>query len=252
MLVNENGLCFFQFQHFANFPGVRHGMFTRIGGYSQGRYEGLNVSAAVGDDPGCVAENRRAIASWAGDADLIFLKQVHGPKVQVVDDPSFKTPHANLIGDAMITRLKGAFLVIQTADCQAVLIVDPIKRVIANIHSGWRGSVHNIIGQTVQRMSDIFSCRPRDLLAGIGPSLGPCCAEFVNYQREIPEKFWQYKDANDHFDFWAISHMQLRKSGLLEGNIKVSDLCTRCRSDLFYSYRRRKTTGRFASVIGLT
>jgi copper oxidase (laccase) domain-containing protein len=123
--------------------------------------------------------------------------------------------------------------------------------VVANVHSGWRGSIQNIIGRTVDTMKQHFDCRPDGIIAGIGPSLGPCCAEFIHYETEIPKEFWGYMDSDDHFDFWAISSDQLMKAGVPEPNIESSQMCTRCRTDAFYSYRAEKITGRFAAVIGL-
>ncbi|MBT8350952.1 MAG: laccase domain-containing protein, partial [Deltaproteobacteria bacterium] len=81
--------------------------------------------------------------------------------------------------------------------------------------------------------------------------LGPCCAEFVNYQNEIPEKLWTYKNDSNYFDFWALSSKQLCDAGVLKENIYSSEICTRCNTDLFYSFRGEGITGRFAAVIGL-
>jgi hypothetical protein len=100
-------------------------------------------------------------------------------------------------------------------------------------------------------MQQHFGCRPNRILAGIGPSLGPCCAEFINYKTEIPREFWRYKGPDDHFDFWAISFDQLLNAGVRAKHIESSQICTRCRTDEFFSYRAEKTTGRFAAVIGL-
>jgi copper oxidase (laccase) domain-containing protein len=122
--------------------------------------------------------------------------------------------------------------------------------VVANVHSGWRGSLKNIIGRTVNIMGTL-GVRPPDIIAGISPSLGPCCAEFMNYKQEIPKKFWVYKDGDDHFDFWSLSRDQLGNAGVLPENVCLSKMCTKCCTDLFYSYRGEKTTGRFAAVIGL-
>ena len=151
----------------------------------------------------------------------------------------------------MITDLPGRHLVIQTADCQAVMLYDPRRRVAANVHVGWRGSAANIIGHTVARMVAGFGCRPTDMLAGIGPSLGPCCAEFKNYRREIPSEYWRYRHAGDLFDFWALSRDQLTAAGVPPAGIHVSGLCTRCETGRFFSYRAEKRTGRLAAVIGL-
>jgi hypothetical protein len=123
---------------------------------------------------------------------------------------------------------------------------------VANIHSGWRGSIPNIIGLTIQTMIKEFDSDPKNLLTGIGPSLGPCCAEFIHYRTEIPKAFWSYKNRKDCFDFWAISKDQLTEAGIPSNHIVSSNLCTRCRTDLFFSYRKERLTGRFATVIGIT
>ncbi len=186
---------------------------------------------------------------------MVYVNQNHGENIlvftQTDPDNTGVIESETRIADAMITDIPGKFLVVQVADCQSVLIHDPCKRVVANIHAGWRGSVRNIIGRTVDVMKTRFGCDPSDLTAGIGPSLGPCCAEFRNYRREIPEKFWKYKSRTNHFDFWSISTDQLAAEGLLPERIAVSGVCTKCRTDLFFSYRGEGTTGRFAAVIGM-
>jgi YfiH family protein len=137
------------------------------------------------------------------------------------------------------------------ADCQCILLYDPEKKVIANIHSGWKGSIRNIIGITIDKMIDVFACNPCNINAGISPSLGLCCAEFINYEREIPIDLWKYKNEISHFDFWSLSYDQLISAGLLAENIYISKICTKCNSKIFYSYRRSQRTGRFAGFIGL-
>jgi hypothetical protein len=156
-----------------------------------------------------------------------------------------------LEGDAMVTSIPGIMPVIQVADCQAVVVHDPVRQVVANIHSGWRGSVGNIVGKTVAAMKQTFGCRPADMVAGIGPSLGPCCAEFIHYRTEIPPALWRHRIGERHFDFWSMSLAQLKDSGLAEEHVRIAGVCTRCRTDLFYSYRAEKTTGRFAVAAGL-
>ena len=153
--------------------------------------------------------------------------------------------------DAMVCSEKGIALVVQVADCQPVLLYDGVRQVVANVHSGWRGSVKDIIGRTIAVMQENFGCRPRDIIAAVGPSLGPCCAEFINYKMEVPEILWKYKDDAERFDFWSISREQLCQAGVLSGNIHLSKICTRCNTDRFFSFRRERTTGRFAAVIGL-
>jgi YfiH family protein len=253
ILVHQNGVSFYQFESLSQFPEIWHGIFTRRFGCSTGPFESLNVSFGLGDKTSHVKANRRVIARAIGTNDLVYAHQVHGDQVLILD--SEKSGDAKQIlgtGDALVTDALGKFLAIQLADCQSILLYDATRRVVANIHSGWRSSIRNIAGRAVHVLQKQFKCRPADIIAGIGPSLGPCCAEFVHYRKEIPEVFWQYKTATDHFDFWAISCDQLADAGVLRENIEVSNICTRCNTAVFFSYRGEGRTGRFASVIGLT
>jgi YfiH family protein len=249
-LVKEDGLPYFRFRHLSSLPGIRHAVFTRHGGNSTGPYQALNVSFSVGDDPEAVRKNRGRIDRLM-ETTPAYARQRHGTCVVVIGpEPAGRAGHPPE-ADAMITDVPGRHLVIQVADCQGVILYDPVRRVLANVHSGWRGSVQNILGATVDAMAEGFGCRPADLVAGIGPSLGPCCAEFVNYRQEIPETLWGYRVGLCHFDFWTLSVDQLRQAGVPALNIETSGLCTRCRTDLFFSYRGERTTGRFAVAAGL-
>jgi polyphenol oxidase len=250
-----DGIPYFEFPNLAGITGLRHGVFTRRGGCSEGPYQSLNVALSVTDNPEDVGKNRAAIEKVMGNRRIIFIQQVHGSRVVVFSQTERGGYDAGLRGmeegDAVISNIPGMRLAVQTADCQAILLYDPVRRVVGNVHSGWRGSIQNIIGQTVAMMRETFRTRASDLLAGIGPSLGLCCAEFIHYRREIPKFLWHYGIGNNHFDFWAMSRDQLQLAGVPEENIAVSNFCTRCRTDLFFSYRAEKTTGRFAAVIGL-
>lgn len=250
-----NGVTVLRFPNLARFADIRHAVFTRRGGFSKGAYRSLNIAFGVGDDDTDVKRNRRLMSRCLADGDLSFMHQVHGTDVLTMDqseDCNAVLPQTEgNVGDAMVCNIRGRSIVVQVADCQAVLLFDPIKRVVANVHSGWRGSINNIIGLTVARMQQSFGSRPCDLVAGIGPSLGPCCAEFINYTDEIPETLWAYKTDVNYFNFWAISHDQLSDAGVPADNIHVSGLCTRCNPELFFSYRGQRRTGRFAAVIGL-
>jgi len=251
----QNGTSFFQFDHLAAYAEINHGIFTRSSGCSNPPFHRLNVGQGIGDNRSHVEKNRRIVAECMQAEELVFLDQVHGSRVLTLSRHHGGLPGCGaaqaLIADAVVTDMPEKFLVIQVADCQSVLLYEPDRQVVANVHSGWRGSILNIIGRTVDAMQDHFGCRPDRVRAGIGPSLGPCCAEFVNYKSEIPANFWPYKDSNNHFDFWSISRDQLMQAGVAEKNIESSQICTRCRTDDFFSYRAAKTTGRFAAVIGL-
>lgn len=252
---HEHNLSYLEFPHLSEYADIRHGIFTRQGGFSKGCYQGLNIGMGTGDSLEHVLQNRAAISGCMGHSELVFANQIHG--TGIITHSSGKSAGNGLLltntesGDALITDAPGKSLVIQTADCQAVLIYDPVQKAVANIHSGWRGSIQNIIGLTVQAMIKEFKSNPNNLLTGIGPSLGPCCAEFIHYRSEIPKALWTYKNRTDCFDFWAMSKDQLTEAGIPHNHIVSSNLCTRCRTDLFFSYRKEKSTGRFAAVIGV-
>jgi YfiH family protein len=246
MLKANNDIPFLAFPNLKRFPEITHKIFTRQGGCSHTPYHTLNIGFGVGDQAHCVRKNRRIISNALDQGDLVFIRQTHGKKVRIVTEAKVA-----LTGDALITRIKNKLLVIQVADCQPVLLYDPQLKVVANVHSGWRGSIQNILANTVRVMHKTYGCEPRGLIAGIGPSLGPCCAEFINYKTEIPQPFWRYKNSADCFDFWHISQDQLCRAGVLKENISISGLCTRCNPNLFFSYRGERITGRFAAVIGL-
>jgi YfiH family protein len=255
ILTHKNGASFYRFENLARFSEIRHGIFTRHFGCSTGPFESLNVSFGLGDKAAQVRQNRQVIARAMGSNNLIFAQQVHGDQVLILNPDNFAGAEGCEpvlgTGDALVTDASGKFLTIQLADCQSILLYDARRRVVANIHSGWRSSIKNIAGRTIHVMQKQFKSRPADIHAGIGPSLGPCCAEFVNYRKEIPEQLWSYKTAGDHFDFWSISRDQLTDAGVGSENIEVSNFCTRCHTALFFSYRAEGQTGRFASVIGL-
>ena len=250
-LVDINGVRLYRFPRLATFPGLIHGVFTREGGVSSGPYRSLNVSLAVGDLTFRVQENRRRVQETLGLQELINATQVHGLHEIVVSGgqnaPGGTAPEA----DILITAQPGLGLLIKQADCQPVMFYDPERRVVANAHCGWRGQVAGILAATISRLALHFGSRPETLHASIGPGLGPCCAEFRNYQREFPPELWKYQVRPNYFDLWQLSFDQLTALGLKPENIEVAGLCTRCREEDFFSYRRDGITGRQAAVIAL-
>jgi len=248
----DHGVRLCRFANLSGFDRLSHGITTRLGGCSAPPFDSLNLGQHVGDADDRVSANRRRVWRRFTAAKPVFLQQVHGNAVHVIDGQGNPLNAASAgAADAVVTDQPFHLLTILVADCQPVMLFDPVRCVIANIHSGWRGSVINIIGRTVAVMQKRFGCLPADIRAGIGPSLGPCCAEFVNYREEIPEALWSYHVSNHHFDFWAMSRDQLLQAGLLPGRIEIGGLCTRCRHDLFFSYRAARRTGRMAAIIGM-
>jgi YfiH family protein len=249
-----NGLPVYRFPLLDDCPGLQHAVFTRLGGVSSAPFESLNVSYDTGDDAGKVRENLRRIKEAAGSAFLVYARQTHSGTLLALHarlplDPEIPYPLEGV--DGFVSGVPGLTMMVKVADCQGVLLFDTKRRVAAAVHAGWRGSVQNIVGTAVRLMAAEFQCRPADLIAGISPSLGPCCGEFRNWPQELPEHFLPYQVRPTYFDFWAITRAQLTEAGVPGENIEIAGLCTRCHPDVFYSYRGERRTGRFAVTIGI-
>ncbi len=275
-----HGLQLLELVPFLKFPWLVHGFSTRPGGVSSLESEKvLNLGFMEWDTRENVLENRRRFQSALGDSDLdlVPLKQIHSDVIRVFPGPATESCK----GDASATNHPALLLAIQTADCVPILLVDPKKRAVAAIHAGWRGTLARITQKAVGQMQFEFGSKPSDLLAAIGPSIGPCCYEVA---ADFVTKFTaQFADAADYFDEprsgeepnplqWLNMkppghqpppknvHLDLRKAnrsqlvsaGLLSKNIYVSDLCTACHTSLLFSHRREgPLSGRLMSAIGL-
>jgi len=249
-----NGLRIYRFSIFQSVPELSHGIFGRQGGVSQEAFSSLNLSFSVGDEQERVVHNRSLLMDALEVDSIHSLKQVHGKEVRIIQDGQ-AAPHPfqpeTVSGDILMTDKPGLGLLIKQADCQAIVLYDPEHRAVANVHCGWRGNIGGVIRETISTMRKIYGSRPSRLLAGIGPSLGPCCAEFVNYRTEIPPQYWSYQVRRNYFDLWRMSRDQLRAEGLPEKNIEVAGICTSCETSHFFSYRKEKKTGRFGTMIAL-
>lgn len=202
------------------------------------------------------------------DADLehykpIRLHQVHGTHVQPVPKAPISTLLNAIEGDALVTDVPNRFISIGTADCVPILLVDPIKRVSAAIHAGWRGSVQNIVGKTVQKMITVYGAKPDNIFAGIGPSIQACCFEVdsdvvkaleqtSHSQAVLHQETEKKKYGKWQLDLVALNRLHLLEAGLSAAQIAVAGLCTSCLPNLFYSFRRdKKRRGNMASGIML-
>ncbi len=251
-MLEPGGLSCYRSPLLTAFPELTHACFTRRGGVSLGPYDSLNLSFQVGDRPGAVTENRRRVREALGLKVLASANQKHGRREIVVAGEPRPGPDGECeAADILFTRQPGVGLLIKQADCQAVVIYDPGRRVVANIHCGWRGQVQNVLGPAVARLQELFGCRPADLYAAISPSLGPCCAEFRHFRQEFPPEFWPYQTRPHYFDLWRLSLDQLLAAGLKEARLALAGLCTRCGATDFFSYRRERITGRQGTVIAL-
>jgi polyphenol oxidase len=189
--------------------------------------------------------------AFSSAGEVFFLRQVHG--CRVVEPPWSEPPEA----DASIAHQAGELLAIETADCLPILVVDPVNRRVAAAHAGWRGTAAQVAQAAVAALVDGGS-NPADLLAALGPAIGPCCYEVG---RDVEDafgsagaKFFLPGSSNrKHLDVVAANRAQLLEAGLVSTNIDALDLCTKCREDLFFSYRRDgANAGRMISVVGFS
>ncbi len=237
------------------------GFSRRSGGASRGKIEGFNFGFRVGDDPENVLKNYRLLAD-----DLSFdlsravcARQTHTSNIRIVTSADcgkgiFQVDSDIRDIDGLITNEKGIALIIFTADCVPLLFCDPVKGVAAASHAGWRGTAQNIGGRTVRLMAEKFGSDPRDIIAAIGPSIGPCCFEVDRGTAENFAERYRIPKPNDkfHVDLWAANRDMIAAEGVPTENIYISEECTICNSDKYYSYRTHKEhTGRQIAVIAI-
>lgn len=191
------------------------------------------------------------------DFKLVFLKQVHSDVVHFVDE----IPKGNLKGDALITRLPKIFLIIKTADCLPVLIVDERKHIIAAVHCGWKGTQKKLLEKVIQGLAARHGSNPRTLLVAFGPCIGGACYEVGedvkrSFEEEgFPQDFFENhprKEGKYLFDLRKANVFQLINRGIRKENIIVMDICVHCKKN-FHSFRRdREGADRNFSFIALS
>jgi hypothetical protein len=280
LVKRSRGLQIIQLAPFLELPWLVHGFSTRPGGASLlGEERVLNLGFMEWDERETVLRNRDIFESAipASDFSLVSLKQIHSDVIHRISWPS---PECRK-GDASLTSDSALLLGVQTADCVPILLVDPQKHAVAAIHAGWRGTLARITQKTVGRMRMEFGSKPSDLLAAIGPAIGPCCYEVA---ADFVSKFTaQFADAADYFDEplsgeepnplqWLnrkppghqpppknvhldlpkANRSQLLAAGLRPNRIYPSNLCTACNLTLFFSHRKEgPSTGRLLASIGV-
>ena len=232
--------------------GVAHGFSTRPGGISQGMWASLNLGVSRGDNPDHVRENyRRFLAAIGGGTDkIVMTNQVHGGTVRTVTSADWKSdPYGKVSyeADGLMTATPGVTLMIFSADCIPILFYDPVRRVIAACHAGWRGTAAGIATNTVERMKDVYGCRGEDILAAIGPGIGPCCFET---HEDVPNAmmasmgtaalpFMEIKE-NGKFavDLKGLNRKRLELAGLTGEHIALCEECTACLPERYWSHRK--------------
>ncbi len=234
---------------------------TRCGGVSQGPYTSLNLGFHTGDSPEAVTTNRHLLARSLGIKEERFftLSQVHGDRVVVIDTERDLMMKKGTAADGVITSLKNTAVAICCADCQAIYLYDPVKEVISVAHAGWRGNVARIALNCLQEMTRVYGSRPQDCCAALSPAAGDCCYEVGDQVytavRDAFPGSWQnlmvHKDHGKwHLSLSRANALVLMDAGVMKENIFVSNLCTICRQDLFFSYRGSAgVTGRMAAIL---
>jgi polyphenol oxidase len=230
--------------------GIRHGFTTREGGVSRGPFASLNLSTAVGDDPGRVRENWDRLRDATG-LDFARVRQVHG--CRVVEAGSGTEPVEE--ADAVLTASPGVAACVSVADCVPVLLADPRSGAVAAVHAGWRGTIDGAAAAGVRALVDRHGARPGDLLAAIGPGIGPCCFEVsrdlaTRFRDEVGPVTASPRDQGSRVDLWRANELLLRRAGLAPRHIEVLGRCTSCEDRTFFSHRRdRGVTGRQVAFI---
>ncbi len=257
--VTRDGLRFWQDPRLADL-GVVHGFFTRLGGVSPAPWSSLNVSTSVGDTPERVRENlRRAFRALGRDLSSRYDPWlVHGAHVVRAESP--RRAHVPpLKADGLITRSPHVTLLMRFADCVPLLLYDPKRRALALGHAGWRGTVAGVARALVQALQQAYGSRPQDMIAVIGPSIGPDEYEVGPDVVQAVERafgpehaaaFLPRYGASTHFDLWAANQWLFQQAGV--GEVRIAGISTAAATDLWYSHRaERGRTGRFPVLAAL-
>lgn len=245
---------------------VNHLFSTRLGGVSNGQYSTMNLSFLNGDNRENVLKNYKILCNLL-DTDpnnLVLSRQTHTDNIKIVDKSHrgtgiFKESFSDI--DGLITNEPKVALVTQYADCTPLLFCDPIKKVIATSHSGWRGTVKEIGKKTVQKMVSDFGCNPSDIIACIGPCIGSCCYEvddpvYNEFKKldylELDKIFTQKGNGKYMLKLTEANRQILISSGITPENMDISDICTCCNADILHSHRATNgKRGNLAAIIEL-
>ncbi len=256
--VSNNGLSYYQFAE-DEFDGILHGFFSRNGGVSPYPWRSLNLATTVGDSRENVIENRKRIfESLSRPVKSLFdVWQVHSTNVICTDmSRDLNEPHQK--ADAIFTDRPEITLLMRFADCVPIILYDKSKHVVGIVHAGWQGTVNNIVHHAIAEIEHRYRVNPADIVAGIGPSIGPDhyavgenvfqAAEGVfGKEREL---FFQRENGSLFFNLWQANGYLLAKAGVTK--IHYSNICTACNLKDWYSHRAENgKTGRFGTVIAL-
>lgn len=235
----------------SEFPELVQGFTTRFGGVSSGPFESLNLNFFRGDEPSRVLENFLLVSEDLGVAleDMVLSKQVHGCSILRVDDShrGMGIVRERSYGpvDGLTTDIPGIMLVTYYADCVPLYFYDPVKKAICLSHSGWRGTLLDMAGESVKAMKAYYNSRPEDIRVSMGPHIRSCCFEVGDdVAGMFFERFpWSEKSARRNekgkwtLDMEDIISGSLLAHGIQRNNIFTCQICTRCEHDVFFSHR---------------
>ena len=256
ILRKVNDIKYLQFRNLSIFENLVHFSTTRIGGVSTGILDSLNLGYTVNDNPKNVTQNLENLSKILGfeRKQMVSPKQTHSKNIGIVKSTNDIFPNTY----ALITNIPGICIFVRTADCVPILLFDPVQKAVAIIHSGWKGTVHKISQHTIELMQTEFGTKPNDLIAGIGPSIGP---DVYEVGPEVIELFYEQfgidhitkpvKDSEKGLlNLWKVNKNILLESGIPENQIEIAEICTYANPELFYSARRNGVkTGRMATGI---
>ncbi|MGE5602356.1 MAG: peptidoglycan editing factor PgeF [Nitrososphaerales archaeon] len=250
------GVAYYTFENLAANGEAVHGITGRHGGVSTGPWASLNLTKGNGDDPARVEENLRRVSAVFGvdRSDLVSPNQRHTTNAARVGREQRGQILTNT--DTLLTNEPEVPILLRYADCTPVMLYDPLHRAFAVVHSGWRGTVAGAVPAAIAALVEAFGARPAELIAGVGPSIGPCCyevgdevasavrASFTDAEKLLPRN----GSARRHFDLWSANRRWLEEAGVRQ--IEVAQICTACHIDEFFSYRGGKgRTGHFGALM---
>ena len=261
MIKKSKGtILIYQAENLAQQSDIDHFFTTRTGGVSVEVFHSLNFGTQHGEAENMTTNLQILSASFQFDQSRIVLpKQTHSDRIAVITNNYSEQILDET--DALITNQSSVCLAVKTADCVPILLFDPVKKVVAAIHAGWKGTISKIAGNTIQQMTEKFGCNPADIVAGIGPSIhihayevGPevVSAVMASFGNHIALLKPSMNEGRAYFDLWEANQTVLMESGIQEEHIELMGLCSFEQADLFYSARRDGTdTGRMVSGIRL-
>jgi len=252
-------LYFYRFDHFKKQTALTHVVTTK----SSDLPYTFSLALHTGETAEKIIANRERLSTFLQThkkLHFIVANQTHSDHIKIIQKKQtqgwMSVEDAIEDCDALITDFEGVVLSILTADCVPILLYDTKKKIVAAIHAGWKGTQAQIVAKTVKKMVEVFNTNPKDIQAGIAPSIGSCCYEVgedvAKHFFDIPNSLTK-QGTKYMLNLPYLNQQQLLEAGVEKENIEMSQICTACNVERFFSYRKENgCSGRFMSMIGLT